>query len=49
VIGTNRAPANFGIVRTTMRNVPDEMPNTAFYLTPGPTNPETWFYGAAKS
>ncbi len=44
VIGTVMAPDNVGVVKTNMKNVPDEMPDTVFYLTPGPTNPETYFY-----
>ncbi len=44
VIGTIMAPDNVGVVKTNMKNVPDEMPDTVFYLTPGPTNPETYFY-----
>jgi len=48
VIGTNRAPMLYGIVRTTLRNVPEEIPNTLFYMTPGPASAETWFYGTAR-
>jgi peptide/nickel transport system substrate-binding protein len=44
VIGTNMEPDNYGVVRNNMRNVPTEMPDTLFYLTPGPTNPEQYFF-----
>ena len=44
VIGTNMQPDDYGVVKKNMRNVPDLMPNTAFYMTPGPTNPEQYFY-----
>ncbi|WP_395679337.1 ABC transporter substrate-binding protein [Inquilinus sp.] len=44
VIGTVMAPDNYGVVKTNMKNVPEELPDTVFYMTPGPTNPETYFY-----
>jgi len=44
VIGTMMAPDNVGVVKTNMKNVPEELPDTVFYMTPGPTNPETYFY-----
>lgn len=42
VIGTNMEPDRFGIVKLDMRNVPERMPNTFFYMTPGPTQPEQY-------
>lgn len=44
IIGTNMEPDRFGIVRQNMRNVPERMPNTFFYMTPGPTQPEQFYY-----
>jgi peptide/nickel transport system substrate-binding protein len=44
VIGTNMEPDRFGLVRNTMRNVPEKMPNTFFYMVPGPTQPEQFYY-----
>jgi peptide/nickel transport system substrate-binding protein len=44
VIGTNMEPDNYGVVRKSMRNVPAEVPDTLFFLTPGPTNPEQYFF-----
>jgi peptide/nickel transport system substrate-binding protein len=44
VIGTNLEPDLYGVVSNRMRNVPGEMPNTFFYMTPGPTNPEQYFF-----
>ena len=44
VIGTNMEPDRVGIVNTRMRNVPDFMPNTFFYMTPGPAAAEQFFY-----
>jgi peptide/nickel transport system substrate-binding protein len=42
VIGTNMEPDRFGIVKLDLRNVPQRMPNTFFYMTPGPTQPEQY-------
>ncbi|MBN9333460.1 ABC transporter substrate-binding protein, partial [Devosia sp.] len=44
VIGTNMEPDKVGIVKNNMHNVPALMPNTFFYLTPGPTNPEQYYF-----
>lgn len=44
VIGTNLEPDRVGIVKKNMRNVPKVMPNTIFYMNPGPTDPETYYY-----
>lgn len=44
VIGTNMEADNYGVVKNNMRNVPEVMPDTFFYMTPGPTNPEQYFY-----
>jgi len=43
VIGTMLDPDNYGVVKNNFHNVPDVMPDTSFYLNPGPTNPETYF------
>lgn len=44
VIGTNLEPDRVGIVKNNMRNVPKVMPSTAFFMNPGPTHPETYYY-----
>ena len=44
VIGTNLAPDRYGIVKTNLVNVPEAMPNTFFYLTPGPARAEQFYY-----
>jgi len=44
VIGTNMEPDHYGFVKISMKNVASQMPDTAFYQTPGPTNPEQYFY-----
>ncbi len=31
-------PDKVGVVKNNMHNVPASMPNTFFYVTPGPTN-----------
>ncbi|MBS7701108.1 MULTISPECIES: ABC transporter substrate-binding protein [unclassified Chelatococcus] len=43
VIGTDMDPDNYGVVKTNFHNVPEIMPDTAFYVTPGPTNPEQYY------
>lgn len=44
VIGTNMEPDRVGIKKNNLRNVPDFMPNTYFYMTPGPAVPEQFFF-----
>jgi peptide/nickel transport system substrate-binding protein len=44
VIGTNMEADNYGVVKNNMHNVPAEMPDTFFYMTPGPTNPEQYYF-----
>ncbi|KFL30029.1 ABC transporter substrate-binding protein [Devosia riboflavina] len=44
IIGTNMEPDKVGIVKNNMHNVPASMPNTWFYMTPGPTNPEQFYF-----
>jgi peptide/nickel transport system substrate-binding protein len=44
IIGTNLAPDRYGIVKTNVANVPESMPNTFFYLTPGPARPEQFYF-----
>ena len=43
VIGTVLQPNLAGIVKNNFHNVPPSMPQTWFYQTPGPTNPEQYF------
>lgn len=44
IIGTNMDPDKVGVVKNNMHNVPASMPNTFFYMTPGPTNPEQYYF-----
>jgi peptide/nickel transport system substrate-binding protein len=44
IIGTNMDPDKVGVVKTNMHNVPASMPSTFFYVTPGPTNPEQYYF-----
>ncbi|WP_323768743.1 ABC transporter substrate-binding protein [Marinovum sp.] len=44
VIGTNLAPDRYGIVKTNLANVPEAMPNTFYYLTPGPARAEQFYF-----
>ncbi|AJD46370.1 ABC transporter substrate-binding protein [Rhizobium sp. SEMIA 4085] len=44
IIGTNLEPDRVGIVKKNMRNVPDVIPSTSFYMIPGPVKPETFYY-----
>ena len=44
IIGTNMDPDKVGVVKNNMHNVPASMPNTFFYVTPGPTNPEQYYF-----
>ena len=44
VIGTNLEPDRVGIVKKNMHNVPKVVPNTSFYMNPGPLAPETFYY-----
>ena len=44
IIGTNLEPDRVGIVKSNMVNVPDVIPSTSFYMTPGPVKPETFYY-----
>ncbi|MEQ7127132.1 ABC transporter substrate-binding protein [Actinopolymorpha sp. B11F2] len=42
-IGINLQPEEYATVANRVRNVPDEMPNSWVYPSPGPTNPEQYF------
>ncbi|WP_105384387.1 ABC transporter substrate-binding protein [Neorhizobium alkalisoli] len=44
IIGTNLEPDRVGIVKKNMRNVPEVVPSTSFYMIPGPVKPETFYY-----
>ncbi|MEQ4209146.1 ABC transporter substrate-binding protein [Actinopolymorpha sp. B9G3] len=42
-IGINLQPEEYATVANRVRNVPEEMPNSWVYPSPGPTNPEQYF------
>jgi ABC-type transport system substrate-binding protein len=42
-IGINLQPEEYATVANRLRNVPDKMPNSWVYPSPGPTNPEQYF------
>lgn len=43
-IGVAKAMTTYGIVKRNLVNVPETMPSSFFYPTPGPTLLQTWFY-----
>ncbi len=43
-IGTTLPTNGYGIVKNTMKNVPRTMPGAWQYPTPGPTNPQQYFF-----
>ena len=43
-VGTSLTPPSYGIVSNTMRNVPSPMIAAYYYPTPGPTNPEQYYF-----
>jgi ABC-type transport system substrate-binding protein len=43
VLGINLQPEEYATVSNRVRNVPEEMPNSWVYPSPGPTNPEQYF------
>jgi len=43
VIGLNRSPNTFGVVKNNFHNVPSTMPNSWSYPEPAPTNPCQYF------
>lgn len=43
-IGTVLPANRYGIVKNSMRNVPESMVDAYYYGTPGPTNPEQYFF-----
>ncbi len=44
VIGTVMPSNGYGIVKNTMKNVPQQMPGAWLYPTPAPTNPVQYFF-----
>lgn len=46
VIGTVVVPEMYGIRKRNLHNVPASMPESARFNTPGPTNPEQYFFSA---
>jgi peptide/nickel transport system substrate-binding protein len=42
--GVSLFPPGYGIVSNLMKNVPNPMINAYYYPTPGPTNPEQYFF-----
>ncbi|MEQ7127728.1 ABC transporter substrate-binding protein [Actinopolymorpha sp. B11F2] len=42
-IGISLPVGGYGIVKNNVHNVPDSMPDSFIYPTPGPTNPEQYF------
>jgi ABC-type transport system substrate-binding protein len=42
-IGISLAPPGYGIVKNDFHNVPDEMPASFIWPSPGPSNPEQYF------
>lgn len=45
VFGISSAPNTFGVVNNKLHNVPAIMPGSWMYPNPGPTLPQTYFYG----
>jgi peptide/nickel transport system substrate-binding protein len=43
-MGVNLPGRGYGFCKKNMRNVPEVMPESALYVTPGPTNPQLYFY-----
>jgi peptide/nickel transport system substrate-binding protein len=43
-MGINLPGPGYGFCKTNMRNVPEVMPESALYITPGPTNPQQYYY-----
>lgn len=44
VFGVVTAPNRFGVVNTSLRNVPDSIPGAWMYPDPGPTLPQTYYF-----
>ncbi|MEM9222440.1 MAG: ABC transporter substrate-binding protein [Pseudomonadota bacterium] len=44
VFAVSKATPRFGIVKNDLRNVPESMPRSWYYATPGPTLPQIWFW-----
>jgi peptide/nickel transport system substrate-binding protein len=45
IIGVNLAPNLVGVVNKNLRNAPRKIPSSWMYPDPGPTLPQSWFYG----
>jgi peptide/nickel transport system substrate-binding protein len=46
-IGINLLTDRYAIAKRSLRNVPEPMPDSATYPTPGPANTSTWFFDDA--
>jgi peptide/nickel transport system substrate-binding protein len=44
VFSVSKALPTYGIVKTSLKNVPDEMPSSWYYPTPAPVLPQAWFW-----
>ncbi|MFK4810898.1 ABC transporter substrate-binding protein [Devosia sp. ZW T5_3] len=44
VIGVSKAMVSYGIVKNNLINVPETMPSSFIWATPGPALPQTWFF-----
>lgn len=44
VMGVSKALPEYGIRKLDLANVPDSMPSSWYYPTPGPTLPQTWYW-----
>ncbi len=46
VMSVTKALPTYGIKKTNLKNVPESMPNSWYYPTPGPTLPQTWYWAS---
>jgi peptide/nickel transport system substrate-binding protein len=44
VIGISKAMVSYGIAKNNLINVPEKMPSSFIWATPGPALPQTWFF-----
>jgi peptide/nickel transport system substrate-binding protein len=44
VMSVSKTMPRFGIVKNDLRNVPESMPSSWYYATPGPALPQLWFW-----
>lgn len=44
VMSVSKAVPTYGIVKNGLRNVPESMPSSWYYPTPGPALPQVWFW-----